>query len=491
MIDKINIGTQPNDGTGDTIRTAFDKVNKNYDELSLQKILENDSTAEDISSEIIISTSDGAGIELSDGITLNSSTNIDINNQYTLPNYKGEDGQFLQYDDWTGEMLWADFQNNLLRADSGGFYVPFNPFLSVDAEQGAVTLSFYSFSSTTGQFSFASGFNAEAQGSYDTAIGNTVSTDYRYSESTVIGNNSKVQSNRSVSLGNDNSISESDGSFAFGEGCLIGSRPNRMALGFYPNNFSTTELIKIGIGTSENDKKDAVVVSSEGLISSPTSTLVLQNTATANTLVTKEYVDSVAGGGTLGSIMAVQRGVNIGFQMSTNPNVIRVHHNSATFGLINNPVDSSRTAGNSSFSQGSGRTVASGHSSFAGGMNSETYAAASSSISYGNFAVTRTSNSQAFGERLEVYGPNQMVIGKWNAFDFTSKFVIGNGTSGSRNNIFWVDETGLAYSKGDLSGAGNLALVTKEYATNPETFIEMLENASPTQISEIKSLLGI
>ena len=29
----INIGTTPNDGTGDTIRNAFDKVNDNFDEV--------------------------------------------------------------------------------------------------------------------------------------------------------------------------------------------------------------------------------------------------------------------------------------------------------------------------------------------------------------------------------------------------------------------------------------------------------------------------
>ena len=29
----INIGTAPNDGTGDPLRTAFDKVNDNFTEL--------------------------------------------------------------------------------------------------------------------------------------------------------------------------------------------------------------------------------------------------------------------------------------------------------------------------------------------------------------------------------------------------------------------------------------------------------------------------
>ena len=32
-IQTINIGTNPNDGTGDDLRTAFDKVNDNFAEL--------------------------------------------------------------------------------------------------------------------------------------------------------------------------------------------------------------------------------------------------------------------------------------------------------------------------------------------------------------------------------------------------------------------------------------------------------------------------
>ena len=33
MVQKINIGNQSNDGTGDSIRDAFKKVNENFDEL--------------------------------------------------------------------------------------------------------------------------------------------------------------------------------------------------------------------------------------------------------------------------------------------------------------------------------------------------------------------------------------------------------------------------------------------------------------------------
>lgn len=40
----IDIGTTPNDGTGDTLRDAFDKTNGNFDELYLSNSYDNNST---------------------------------------------------------------------------------------------------------------------------------------------------------------------------------------------------------------------------------------------------------------------------------------------------------------------------------------------------------------------------------------------------------------------------------------------------------------
>ena len=43
-IQRINVGTLANDGTGDDLRQAFVKVNNNFDELDLRVVPQNNAT---------------------------------------------------------------------------------------------------------------------------------------------------------------------------------------------------------------------------------------------------------------------------------------------------------------------------------------------------------------------------------------------------------------------------------------------------------------
>lgn len=530
-LNKINVGTAPNKGDGDTLRDAFIKVNENYDNIydknevdtkiaGVEVDLSNYDTKAEVDTKIdnaldslTIPTktseleNDGDGtspfvtvdrifgsggdIYLSSdkGGSISIEDTIIFNDSYAFPTTSPRPGDFL-VTGWPGELQWK--QQSLIEKD-GGFYLNYNDGRLFDPGFGSTNLSYQNTTDFSGDYSFAAGNNADAQAKYGVAIGNGAKTDYSYENSFAIGVDILCEANNSIAIGEQSYIVNSSNSYSFGMGLATTSlKDNLMVLGRWNSSIVSNDSFVVGIGEDDDNRKNGLVIKTNGLIQAPEAKLVDINASTPNTLVTKEYVDSVSGGGSLGSIKAVQRGANIGYQMSTNPNEIRVTHNSITLGLISNLAASNRYMGNSAMSQGSGRTIASGHSSFAGGMNSETLPEASASISYGSYTIARTSYSQAFGERTEAYGPNQMVIGRWNIFDFTSKFVIGNGTANNaRKNIFWVTEDGTTYSQGNIESASGKALVTKEYVLNPGTFINLLTAATPEQITEIKTLLGI
>lgn len=467
MIEKINIGFNPDDGTGDTIRSAFKKVNDNF---------ENIFGSED---DIFLSSDKGGSISIGETIV--------FNDNYAFPKDAPSSGDFLVAD-WTGQLHW---KHQSLIEHQGGFFLNYSDGRNFNPGFGSTNLSYQNTTDFSGDYSFAAGSNADSQAKYGVAIGNGARTDYRYENSFSIGIDLINQANNSIAIGEQSYILDSSNSYSFGMGLITNVKDNLMILGRWNSSIDSNDTFIVGIGEDDDNRKDGLVIKTNGLIQAPEAKLNDINASHSSTLVTKEYVDSVSGGGSLGSIKPVQRGANVGYQMSTNNTEIRVTHNSISLGGLQNALDANRYMGNSAMAQGSGRTVASGHSSFAGGMNSETLAVANASIAYGTNSIVRTKDSQAFGNRLETYGPNQMVIGSWNAYDFTSKFVIGNGASGARKNVFWVTDDGTTYSEGDIESATGKALVTKDYVLNPETFINLLSEATPDQITEIKTLLGL
>lgn len=53
----VNIGSAPNDGNGDQLRTAFDKINDNFDELYTALTLDTDGDVTVNNDSLIIATS--------------------------------------------------------------------------------------------------------------------------------------------------------------------------------------------------------------------------------------------------------------------------------------------------------------------------------------------------------------------------------------------------------------------------------------------------
>jgi hypothetical protein len=92
MKQTINIGSAANDGTGDPLRTAFDKINDNFDELytelggtSLSNITLTGSTVttDSASGENLTLSADGSEIIIDSGKDLKMSTHVDTAILYT------------------------------------------------------------------------------------------------------------------------------------------------------------------------------------------------------------------------------------------------------------------------------------------------------------------------------------------------------------------------------------------------------------------------
>lgn len=89
----VNIGTRANDGTGDPLRTAFDKLNDNVNEIYA---LLGDGSDLNISGDVTIS----AGV-ITIGSDKVNEANLDVTNSPT-------DGYVLTYDSGTGGFTWEE-----------------------------------------------------------------------------------------------------------------------------------------------------------------------------------------------------------------------------------------------------------------------------------------------------------------------------------------------------------------------------------------------
>lgn len=88
-IQRINVGTLANDGTGDDLRQAFVKVNNNFDELDLRVVPQNTASNLGSGQGVFYTKSDNnlsfRSLEAGSGINLTSdSTSITISNNSTL-----------------------------------------------------------------------------------------------------------------------------------------------------------------------------------------------------------------------------------------------------------------------------------------------------------------------------------------------------------------------------------------------------------------------
>lgn len=506
---KINTGLTPNDGTGDSLRDAFIKVNNNYDligDIGLKEVLDNDSVAENVETDIKLTTSQGSGIIISDELTLLSNESINVNNEYTFPNYSGSEGQVLALN-FLGDLEWV---SQGLVSENDGYYIDFGEGQDINPQKGAVILSYQTSTEFSGEYAFSAGYNTDAQGNYDVAIGRNSRTDYRYSNSTVIGSNSVVQSNDSTLIGDEGFMADSTGSFIFGKGGLISSRPNKMVLGFYNNNLTTNDIIKIGTGTSDSDRRDSMTFKTNGLVTLPASTLALLNSASNDTLVTKEYVLSkvptnviteaptdgkiygrkdatwteVTGGGTVVQNLVRQ---NSGYRLATANSTMP----DSAFG-INSFLLASSVHPNTPNSGIGGGTIMAGNGNFAPNSNNIISGSSNQIQSSGsiNNILTGSNNDVTFSNSIGVGSGltavngtfGQGLFGTFNNPNFNARLIVGIGSNNTtRKNGLEVLTSGLIQAPSTTNALINAdttgtVLVTKGWVQT---------QVSPSVIAEV------
>jgi len=142
-----------------------------------------------------------------------------------------------------------------------------------------------------------SGNNSFAAGSSNTITGisshSLGSSNINTSDNNILlGYNNTINSGLGITLGFDNIINNS-GSLLLGRG-LISNTNNLMAVGRY-NLGDSGNIFEIGSGSSTTIRKNAIEITTDGLIIAPETTLAKLNSAPDNVLVTKEFFTNTIG----------------------------------------------------------------------------------------------------------------------------------------------------------------------------------------------------
>lgn len=135
-------------------------------------------------------------------------------------------------------------------------------------------------------------------------------------------------------------------------------------------------------------------------------------------------------------------------------------------------------------------TVASGEESHAEGRSTEAYGDASHAEGWNTIAEGGFSHAQNEGTYAKANA--QTAIGKYNDVDFTSAFIIGNGTSdNARSNALTVDWSGNVEAAGGLSLYGGTAFEGMFHlATKSKTIGAVSANGGTKTLSMDASLTG-
>lgn len=334
------------------------------------------------------------------------------------------------------------------------------------------------------------------------------------SDSMVGGNGSNTTSSlkrNSIAWGQIASVNHSQ-AFAFGNN-VNSTIDNGMVVGIYNRATGTAinSLFTVGNGTSNVGRTNALEVLTTGLVLAPDcSVSEIDAESTGSVLVTKQWVETKV---TMPSIA----------QVSTSSGMRRTNVASSNYYNIGNyAADFTVPTSTASVSSQNG---VSGHYSIGAGIQMIVSGAYSAGFGSSNIIKSNTGDySIIAGENNLVNGRNSAVFGSNNISDTYGSFVtgryatgdadstdglswvngasifrIGNGTdAGNRHNAYELFndgtsiQSGIASYEDDYSVAyTDRSLVDKGYVLNPTTFLAMLDNATPTQVDEIKNKLGL
>lgn len=460
-LDRINIGTSPNSGDGDKLRDAFIKVNDNYDNIYDKE--EVDALFEDV--DIDLADYD-TSVEVDNKIStatsgLASTTYVDSEIQEAVS-------------DLDIPTVTSDLINN-----SGFITLADIPTTSSNLD------GVLSNGNTTNQDIIVGDLTLSAG---DNSI--TISDN---SENTVV-----VQKEGIITVG---SYIEVDPTFSFGgEGKV------------------TLATNSIGVLTVENEdgtnstKFKFTNPTSNATITFPNSSGTVAFTSQIDSFIEEAPEDSKQYGRRNGAWTEINTSApdpgTQNFQLvgaNGYKTLVSTVNGISSWGtnaihLGRKTTSTSATLGSNSLSLGS-NTVASGQNSIASGNGSKTDS--SNSYAFGQLSEAKHTVSFVFGNNVQSARADGAVFGRYNAITGSATdalFIVGNGTSNTaRTNALEVSLTGLVLapncSVSEIDAATNgRVLATKEWVESkltPGAFIAMLQNANPTEIDEIKTLLGI
>ena len=115
-------------------------------------------------------------------------------------------------------------------------------------------------------------------------------------------------------------------------------------------------------------------------------------------------------------------------------------------------------------------TQAVGYASHAGGQNTTAHGIAAFASGFG--CEADAPYSAAFGQYTNALKTGQFVIGRYNAYNTESLFVIGGGTNTERKSIFQINENANVLTTGSL----NVNAELKNYGSNSASFTSMFNN---------------
>ncbi len=333
---------------------------------------------------------------------------------------------------------------------------------------GQETLASGASSNTEGYMTIASGITAHAEGSASIANGKAshaegdttkATKDGAHSEGILTeasGEASHAEGYKTKALGNrshaegDSTSANGHNSHAEGIG-TIALNNNSHACGRWNRGTKDTNILEVGIGSGNTDRKNALEIDDQGNITAPRLSIdMINNNLTNLSLVTKEYVTN-AYASELEKVA-----------LSMAPDCSGTPSDSFAYRIRQRPIDDPTYYADLgreaidfglSYSSANGGHGASGYASFAEGVNT--------------LAKGCYSHAAGFGTIAE--NENQFVVGSYNKADPDSIFVVGNGINTNPSNAIVVYKDGQIIAPNmsptiiDDINTSNRVLITKEY----------------------------
>ena len=245
----------------------------------------------------------------------------------------------------------------------------------------------------------------------------------------IVGSNNTGSGNSSVVVGGSNGVSQGIGSVVLGGTNLSASAAYSVVLGRFNNPISSSTagawvggdpVLIVGNGSSTSSLSNALVLFKTGSLSLP------------------YYANSVGG------LLSVDSNGNVGITPDLG---------------VNNyiPMFSGSTALITSSIYESGSILVLGNTSSAIIGNISNIVSGSNAMAFGSSSIALANNSTAFGQGAYAYNPGMTAVGYYNIIGTLPYdiFVVGSGTSGSRQNQFLVSTLGV-YVYGPLQVNSNL-----------------------------------